>query len=105
MGRIKARTAADPADRELHKHLAAAMKELQAALGVAGRVGRDRDLPAVQKARAAEAQVKLRQAMSVVDSIGLLAGRTDRGDPDLMPEADKRPRREQPERFGDAKVT
>ncbi len=105
MGRIKARTAAHPADRELHKHLAAAMRELQAAMGIAVHVGRDRDLPAVQKARAVDAQMKLRQAMASVDSIGLLAGRTDRGDPDLMPEADKRPRREQPERFGDAKVT
>jgi hypothetical protein len=74
---------------------------LEAARDICIRVARDRNLDAIQRARATEARKKTVSALALVDSIGLLSGRTDSGDPDLMPEKDKRPRSVQPERFGD----
>ena len=104
MGRLKARTATSQVDRDLHTRLARAQRELEAARDICIRVARDRNLSAVQRARATEARHKAASALALVDSIGHLSGRTDREDPDLMPETDKRPRREQPERFGDEVV-
>ncbi len=98
MGRLRARTATSQVDRDLHSRLAKAIQELGAARDICVRLGRDRALPPQEKARATATRQTIQQALALVDSIGHLSGRSNM-DSDLMPEADKRPRREQPERF------
>jgi len=84
--RTKARLATNPADQELHRHLAEARRSLDHALDTCTRVARSRNPQEASKVgRARQIREALRRLLAEVGSIGYLEGALP-DDVDLLPE-------------------
>lgn len=78
MGRLRARLAKHPADRELHGQLSLAQHSIEKALDVCVRVGRERAISAGSyRDKAKQAQAVLRQVLGMLDKIGYLHSQGD----------------------------
>ena len=84
--RTKARLATNPADQELHRHLADARRSLEHALDACTRVARSRNPQESSKTgRARQVRDTLRRLVAEVNSIGYLDGALPE-DVDMLPE-------------------
>ena len=87
MTSIRARTAQNEADREMHEHLAAAVRALDKAEACCGRFARlDGTTNRVSPGKARTYLKTVRQAKGLLHGIGSLVSKIDFDDPDLLPE-------------------
>lgn len=95
MGRLRASLARSDIDRELHLHLGNAGREVQRALDICVRVARgrgaDESYSPAEVRRARQYADALRRARDMMSQVGHLTPSIDLSDPDLTPEALKRP--------------
>ena len=85
MGRLRARLARTEMDRDIQNHLADAMRDARKAQGLCVLAARGGNVKARRVAR------QIQQAIALMESVGTLAPAYDTEDPDMKPEADKRP--------------
>lgn len=94
MGRLRASLARSDIDREMHRHLGDAGRSLQLALDLCIRVARgggEVGHSPTEVRRARQYADSIRRARDIASSVGHLTPSIDMTDPDLIPEADKRP--------------
>lgn len=86
MGRLRARIAANEADREIQTHLADAERYLLKAAHSCGKVIHTHRGRSQESRRAKEAQRIVMNAISMISNIGFIHSRIDRNDRDLLSE-------------------
>ena len=103
--RIRSHMAQNEADRELHEHLAIALRAIDKAEASCGRVAHMRDNESrLSSGAARQYAMDIRRARSLLESIGTLVSRVDYDDPDLIPESTRSDiyRKKQEERKAEA---
>ena len=95
MGRLRARLAEHPVERDLLKNLAEAERSLQKALNVVRAGRKDKDL---RTARLSDLENKIQSALRLISTPPSVVSKIDKQDPDLNESVRDKRRREREQR-------
>ena len=97
MGRLRARLATNPIEKDILKNLAEAEKSLKRALGIARAGRKDKTL---RLGRLSEMEQKLQSALRLIENPPSITTKIDTQDPDLNPKVRAQKRKERLEKRG-----